>query len=202
MNLNEYAEYVGHCNDNMKNESCRTKEERRHLGEGKLNSQDNTENKGLEYVVYELLKKNGFTLTTAESATGGMIAAILINVPGISEFFEEGYITYSNAAKIKLIHVNPKTIETYGVVSKETAADMAESAAKTAGCNAALSVTGVAGPGGGTKECPVGLVYIGCHLNGKTITERCLFEGSRNEVRKAAAEAALVLLIKMLKARI
>lgn len=154
----------------------------------------------LEYLVYKLLKKSHCTLTTAESATGGMIASTLINVPGISQYFTEGYVTYSNAAKVKMIHVNPKTIECYGVVSSETAADMAESAARTAGCNAALSVTGVAGPDGGTKDCPVGLMYIGCYLNGKTVTERYLFErNSRKERREAATEAALCLLIRMLK---
>lgn len=154
----------------------------------------------LEYLVYKLLKEKQYTLTTAESATGGMIASTLINVPGISEFFTEGYVTYSNAAKVKMIHVKPETIETYGVVSSETAADMAESAAKTAGTNAAISVTGVAGPDGGTAECPVGLMYIGCYLNGKTVAERHLFQrNSRQERREAAAEAALCLLIRMLK---
>lgn len=153
----------------------------------------------LEYLVYELLKKYHCTLTTAESATGGMIASTLINVPGISEFFQEGYVTYSDHAKVKMIHVNPQTIETYGVVSSETAAEMAESAARTAECNAALSVTGVAGPDGGTKECPVGLVFIGCHVNGSTTVERHLFEGDRMTVRREATETALRLLIRKLK---
>ena len=111
-----------------------------------------------EYRIFELLKKYHYTLTTAESATGGMIASTLINVPGISAFFTEGYVTYSNEAKVKMIHVKPETIERYGVVSAETAADMAVSAARTADTDTALSVTGVAGPDGGTRECPVGLV--------------------------------------------
>lgn len=155
--------------------------------------------KSLEYTVYELLKKCNCRLTTAESATGGMIASTLINVPGISEFFQEGYVTYSNAAKVKMIHVNPDIIETYGVVSRETAKDMAAAAAQTAGCEAALSVTGVAGPDGGTKECPVGLVFIGCYLQGKTIVERHLFNGDRMQVRKSATQAALTLLIRQLR---
>ena len=79
----------------------------------------------LEYSIYGLLKKYQITITTAESATGGMIASTLINVPGISEFFTEGYVTYSNEAKVKMIHVAPETIDIYGVVSSETAADMA-----------------------------------------------------------------------------
>lgn len=148
----------------------------------------------LEYSIYSLLQKYDYTLTTAESATGGLIASTLINVPGISEFFQEGYVTYSNAAKVKMIHVRPETIASYGVVSSETAEEMASSAAKTAGTHAALSVTGIAGPDGGTTECPVGLMYIGCYLNGKTVTERCLFTGDRMKVRKAAVRQALLLL--------
>lgn len=168
------------------------------MAEG-YSSSSSSSNEPLEYSIYGLLKKYQYTLTTAESATGGMIASTLINVPGISEFFQEGYVTYSDAAKVKMIHVNPDTIETYGVVSSETAADMAVSAAKTAGCDAALSVTGVAGPEGGTKDCPVGLVYIGCYLRGTTVTERYLFEGDRMQVRKAAVEQALLLLKKRME---
>ena len=148
----------------------------------------------LEYSIYRLLKKYQITVTTAESATGGMIASTLINVPGMSEFFQEGYVTYSDAAKVKMIHVSKETIDTYGVVSTQTAAAMADGAAETARTAAALSVTGVAGPDGGTKECPVGLVFIGCRLNGKTVTERHVFPGGRMEVRRAAAERALSLL--------
>ena len=128
-----------------------------------------------EYRIFELLKKYHYTLTTAESATGGMIASTLINVPGISAFFTEGYVTYSNEAK---------------------AADMAVSAARTADTDAALSVTGVAGPDGGTRECPVGLVYIGCCLHGRVVTERHLFAGDRMQVRKSATDAALHLLAR------
>ena len=143
-----------------------------------------------EYRIFELLKKYHYTLTTAESATGGMIASTLINVPGISAFFTEGYVTYSNEAKVKMIHVKPETIERYGVVSAETAADMAVSAARTADTDAALSVTGVAGPDGGTRECPVGLVYIGCCLHGRVVTERHLFAGSGQMGLEAVSRGA------------
>ena len=151
-----------------------------------------------EFRIYELLKKERCTLTTAESATGGMIASTLVNVPGISEFFQEGYVTYSDVAKVKMIHVSRETISEYGVVSSETAADMAESAAETAGTDAALSVTGVAGPDGGTDACPVGLVWIGCHFKGRTVTRRHQFSGDRMKVRTQAAHAALLLLEQML----
>lgn len=153
----------------------------------------------LEYSIYELLKKYQYKMTTAESATGGMIASTLINVPGISEFFEQGYVTYSNDAKIQMIGVSAETIEHYGVVSSETAADMAQSAARKAACDVAVSVTGVAGPDGGTKECPVGLVYIGCYVKGNTVTERHLFDGDRMAVRTLATRCALLLLKKMLE---
>lgn len=152
----------------------------------------------IEERIYGLLKKYQTTLSTAESATGGMIASMLVNVAGISEFFQEGYVTYSNAAKVKMIGVDAALIERYGVVSREVAENMAVSAAKTAGTKAALSVTGVAGPDGGTKECPVGTVYIGCFLEGKIITEHHVFAGNRLEVRESAAKRALCLLEEML----
>jgi len=153
----------------------------------------------IEFQVYELLKKHSITLTTAESATGGMIASTLINVPGISEFFQEGYVTYSNDAKVKMIGVDRSLIDMYGVVSKEVAENMAVSAARTAETDAALSVTGIAGPDGGTKKCPVGTVYIGCSLKGVTVVEHHIFAGNRAEVRKAATNRALSLLIEQIE---
>ena len=150
----------------------------------------------IEEQVFELLKKQNITLSTAESATGGMIASMLVNVPGISEFFQEGYVTYSNDAKVKMIGVDRNVIDTYGVVSKETAENMAFSVAKTAETDAALSVTGVAGPDGGTKECPVGTVYIGCYYLGKIVVEHHVFSGNRMQVRESAAKRALELLIE------
>ena len=148
----------------------------------------------IEERIYELLKKYQITLSTAESATGGMIASMLINVPGISVFFQEGYVTYSNAAKVKMIGVDKSLIEKYGVVSREVAENMAFCAAKTAGTKAALSVTGVAGPDGGTKECPVGTVYIGCFFDGRVMAEHHVFSGNRLEIRENAAKRALCLL--------
>lgn len=153
----------------------------------------------IEEQVFELLKKHRITLTTAESATGGMIASMLVNVPGISEFFQEGYVTYSNDAKVKMIGVDRILIDTYGVVSKEVAENMAISTARTAGTDAALSVTGVAGPDGGTDDCPVGTVYIGCFFKGKTVVEHHIFAGNRLEIRQAAAERALTLLIEQIE---
>jgi len=149
-----------------------------------------------------LLKKYHLTLTTAESATGGMISSTLVNVPGISEFFQEGYVTYSNDAKVKMLGVDVALIDSYGVVSKEVAENMALSVAKTAGTDAALSVTGVAGPDGGTMECPVGTMYIGCYFKGKTVIEHHVFTGNRLEVRQAATKRALTLLTEQIKRNI
>lgn len=156
----------------------------------------------IEEQVFQLLKQHRLTLSTAESATGGMIASMLVNVPGISEFFQEGYVTYSNDAKVKMIGVDRSLIDTYGVVSREVAENMVISVAKTAGTDAALSVTGVAGPDGGTPDCPVGTVYIGCFFKGETVVEHHVFAGDRLKVRQAAAERALTLLIEQIEDKI
>ena len=152
----------------------------------------------IEEKVYQLLKQHNITLSTAESATGGMIASMLVNVPGISEFFQEGYVTYANDAKVKIIGVDRVLIDTYGVVSREVAENMAISVARTAKTDAALSVTGVAGPDGGTKDCPVGTVYIGCFYKGQTVVEHHIFTGNRLEVREAAAKRGLTLLVEQI----
>ena len=117
-----------------------------------------------------------------------------MNVSGASSVYNEGYITYANDAKEKLLGVRHETLETYGAVSKETAYEMALGAAKAAGADAALSVTGIAGPEGGTKEKPVGLVYVGCYVNGKVRTEEFRFTGNRRKNRDYAVVRALTLL--------
>lgn len=154
--------------------------------------------KSLEETAVEMLAGRDMTVVTAESCTGGLIAGTLINVPGASEVLNESYVTYSNEAKARLVNVNPETLRRYGAVSEQTAREMAEGAARAAGANAALSSTGVAGPGGGTLEKPVGLVYVGCYVNGKTEVKECRFQGSRMENRLHTVEAALELLIEML----
>ena len=154
--------------------------------------------KTLEETVVELLAEKGFHITTAESCTGGMIAGTLVNVAGASEVLNEGYVTYSNEAKERLLGVASETISDYGVVSRQTAAEMAAGAAKTAHTTIALSSTGVAGPDGGTKEHPVGDVYLGCCYNGSVMTQHMLGCGSRTEIRQQAVAAAFSLLEKML----
>ena len=113
-----------------------------------------------EEEIYELLRERDLSVTTAESCTGGLIAAALVNVPGISEYFREGYITYSDEAKIRLLSVKKETIERYSVYSVETAAEMAEGAAKAANTDAAVSSTGIAGPEDISRELPAGLYAL------------------------------------------
>lgn len=148
----------------------------------------------LEETVVELLKEKGKTVTTAESCTGGLVAGRLLNVPGASSVYMEGYITYSNEAKEKLLGVSHSTLEQYGAVSKETACEMAEGAAKAAGADLAISVTGIAGPDGGTKEKPVGLVYVGCYADGEARAYEFHFIGNRAKNRESTVAKALTIL--------
>ena len=148
----------------------------------------------LEETVVELLKEKGKTVTTAESCTGGLVAGRLLNVPGASSVYMEGYITYSNEAKEKLLGVSHSTLEQYGAVSKETACEMAEGAAKAAGADLAISVTGIAGPDGGTKEKPVGLVYVGCYADGEPRAYEFHFTGNRAKNRESTVAKALTIL--------
>ena len=150
----------------------------------------------LEMAVAKLLSENHLTVTTAESCTGGLLAGRLINVPGISENLKEGYITYSNEAKEKLLGVSRETLEKYGAVSEETVVEMAVGGAKAANADVCVSVSGIAGPDGGTEEKPVGLVYMCCYCKGKTYTERNIYTGNRSKVREYAVASALTLLRK------
>lgn len=152
----------------------------------------------LEENVISILREKKMTLTTAESCTGGKLAGRLLNVSGASEVFEEGYITYANTSKEKLLGVKHETLEKFGAVSPQTAGEMARGAAKAAGADAALSVTGIAGPGGGTKEKPVGLVYIGCYVNGKVTVREYHFTGNREKNRDYAVVRAITLLREQL----
>ena len=134
------------------------------------------EHKSLEEVIVHFLKERSLTLTTAESCTGGMIAARITDVPGASEVFKQGLVTYSNRAKRKLLDVKKTTLKEYGAVSEKTAKEMAKNGAFITGSDACVSVTGTAGPTGGTEEKPVGLVYIGCCYNNKTVVKEFHFK--------------------------
>lgn len=150
-----------------------------------------------EKIVKELHARNQ-TLTTAESCTGGLLAGRILNVSGASTVYNEGHITYSNEAKERLLGVKHSTLQQFGAVSKETAAEMAKGAALSAKADVGLSTTGIAGPTGGTSEKPVGLVYVGCYYNGETTVEECRFAGDREQNRHEAVTAVLELLWKSL----
>ena len=152
------------------------------------------EDVALEQAVVDLLLNRQLTVCTIESCTGGMLAARLINVPGVSETFRAGFITYSNKAKRKVAGVKKKTLRKYGAVSPQTAGEMARGAAKTSHADVTVSVTGIAGPDGGSREKPVGLVYIGCHIGDRTTVQEYRFVGNRGKIRESAVSAALTLL--------
>ena len=151
----------------------------------------------IENTIYECLNsgEKPLTISTAESCTGGMIASKLIEVPGISENFIESIVSYSNEAKIKRLKVKKETLEKYGAVSEEVAREM------LAGLNTdiGISTTGIAGPGGGTKDKPVGLVYIGIKVKDEVKIFRRELKGDRNKIRQRAMMHALYNLLKILK---
>lgn len=152
------------------------------------------DNDRLETKVVDLVKKLGMNISVAESCTGGILASTLIGVPGVSDIFKEGIVSYSNEAKVKRLGVKKETLDKYGAVSKETAQEMVLGLDS----DIALSTTGIAGPGGGSTDKPVGLVYIGIRIKDKIYIEKRVFKGDRSKVRKKAVSQALFSLIKIL----
>ncbi len=149
----------------------------------------------LAHAVVDACRARGWHVGTAESCTGGLVAAALTAIAGSSDVIERGFVAYSNEAKAELLGVSPQLIAAHGAVSAETAAAMAEGALARAPIDMAISVTGVAGPGGGSAEKPVGLIHLGLARRGAAPrTERHLFAGDRAAVREAALHAALILL--------
>ena len=142
----------------------------------------------LEEAIVRMLEEDGMT------CTGGLLAGRITNVPGASNVYKEGYVTYSNDAKERLLRVKRETLMQHGAVSPQTAYEMAEGVALAAGADASLSITGIAGPGGGTEEKPVGLVYIGCYVKGHVRVEEFYFTGNRDKNREYAVARALTLL--------
>jgi nicotinamide-nucleotide amidase len=148
----------------------------------------------IEEIVVKSLEKNEKTLAIAESCTGGMVTAQLVNVSGSSNVLDRGIVTYSNRAKEELLGVKHETLEKYGAVSHETAKEMAQGVRNNAKTDIGLSTTGIAGPNGGTAEKPVGLVYIGISDEKSTESYEYKFVGDRNNIREQAAKAALEIL--------
>jgi PncC family amidohydrolase len=154
----------------------------------------------IEALLGDILRAKGWTIGTAESCTGGLIAHRLTNIPGSSDYVLGGVVSYSNAVKQSLLHVRQGTLIAYGAVSEPVAAEMAVGARNVLGTTFALSVTGIAGPGGGTAEKPVGLTYIGfAGPNHVLIVNRHIWDGDREAVKNASAEAALRLALDTIK---
>ena len=145
----------------------------------------------IEEVVAKMLVENNLKIAVAESCTGGMVSASLINYPGISSVFMEGCVTYSNEAKMKSLGVKKETLDVYGAVSDKCAKEMASGVAARYNTNVGIATTGIAGPGGGTDEKPVGLVYFGIYINGKVITKKYVFNGDRQGIRERATRTIL-----------
>lgn len=145
----------------------------------------------LEDELAKMLIARKLTVGTAESCTGGLVAATLINCSGISACIGESIVTYSNEAKMKYVHVKKETLDRVGAVSEETAREMAEGIRKASGSDIGLSTTGIAGPGGGTPEKPVGLVYIGIATKEGTDVYRLMLNGTRREVREKTVKHIL-----------
>lgn len=148
------------------------------------------------------LKEHRWMLATAESCTGGMIAAAVTDRAGSSSVFERGFVTYSNESKDNLLNVSHEILATHGAVSRECAVAMVQGTLDHSLANIAISVTGIAGPGGGTAEKPVGLVFIGWGIRGSLVeVAEHHFSGDRSSIREQTVQAALTHLIDTLKAQ-
>ncbi len=148
----------------------------------------------------KLLKAQGLVLSTAESCTGGGIAAAITDIAGSSEWFSGAFVTYSNEWKMRQLGVLPTTLETYGAVSAQTVSQMLDGLLKNGGADLGIAVSGIAGPGGGTPEKPVGTVFIGLAGHGWQIVRRMLFAGDRAAVRAQTIETALDMMLTQLAA--
>ncbi len=150
----------------------------------------------LEQKIVQQLTQNNKTLSLAESCTGGLLGHVLTNLPGASQFLLLDIVAYDNAAKVKLLKVPPTLLKKYGAVSLQTASAMAQGVRKILKTDYGLAITGIAGPGGGSKEKPVGLVFIAFSSKNNTIAHRFKFKGSRLSIKKQATQTALIILAK------
>ena len=153
----------------------------------------------LSLKIVKLLTKKKLTVSFAESCTGGLLASSITSISGSSKVFNIGLVTYSNNAKVKLLQVPKKTITKYGAVSYETCLSMVKNLSKISKSNISISITGVAGPNGGTKEKPVGLVYIGLKKGSKIIIKKNLFKSKKRiSIQKATVNQALKMILNIL----
>ncbi|MBQ0713174.1 MAG: nicotinamide-nucleotide amidohydrolase family protein [Porticoccus sp.] len=160
----------------------------------------NSHIKDLSTQLGELLLSRQFTVTCAESCTGGGIASAITDIAGSSQWFHAGFVTYANDAKEQLLRVSPETLVSEGAVSGAVVRQMAEGALMATGADIVVAVSGVAGPDGGTEDKPVGMVWFAWAIKNGVVTTLCVqFKGDRAAVRQAAVEQALMGLIEMLK---
>ena len=152
----------------------------------------------LLYKISNSLQNQNLRVSTAESCTGGLIAYTLTNISGSSNYFERGLVTYSNKAKMELLNVSEDLLNKYGAVSKEVACAMAEGVRTNSHVNIGIATTGIAGPTGGSKEKPVGLVYIAISTEVETIVKKFQFKGDRLKNKQLSCEAALKMLLSVL----
>jgi PncC family amidohydrolase len=146
-----------------------------------------------------LLKNKNLKLVAAESCTGGMLSSLITDISGASSVFEGGFITYSNDLKIKLLGVDEQLIAEFGAVSEQVARAMTQGALEKTGADIAISITGIAGPNGGTLQKPVGLVYIAVGSKNNINVEKTIFTGNRAEIRKQSVALALNILQTVIK---
>ena len=155
--------------------------------------------KPLEVVVGEILRQRGLCLAVAESCTGGLISHLVTNVPGSSAYYLGGVTAYANEVKIHLLGVHPETLEKYGAVSSETVIEMARGVRIALAADIGISVSGIAGPDGGTHDKPVGTVWIGLSSPQEEYSRHYLWSGDRLAVKQQSAQAALKLLLENLQ---
>ncbi len=155
----------------------------------------------LEGVVGELLRAQGLTLSVAESCTGGLLGHRLTNIPRSSDYFSGGVVAYSYETKERILNVRHNTLYDYGAVSERTALEMAQGARRLFGTDVAVSITGIAGPGGGMPGKPIGLTYIALSARDKEVCRRFIWDSDREGNKNRSAEAALEILVEYLRER-
>ena len=152
----------------------------------------------MEEKLVEMLIEKNLTISTAESCTGGLIASSIVNVSGASSVYNEGYITYANEAKMKILGVKKDTLDKFGAVSEQTVTEMASGLKERSNADITIVSSGIAGPGGGSEDKPVGLVYLACAYLDEIKVVKNIFDGDRQEVRNKAVKAALELCVDMI----
>ena len=157
------------------------------------------ENKSLEEIIIDIMRKRGMTLGVAESCTGGLLSSRIIDVAGVSDVYQAGFITYSNKAKEKYLNISNELIETEGAVSEKVAISMAKGVRATLKTSIGIGITGIAGPNGGTKEKPVGTVYISIASENDTLAKKYHFIGNRDKIRRYSVQYALTDLYRYLE---